>query len=59
MAEIVNLRLARKAKMRAEKTVAADRNRTVHGRTAGERTRDRLEAERLARAVDGSRIERD
>lgn len=47
MAEIVNLRLARKRKARAEKDVDAAENRVRFGRTRAER--ERLEAEeRLA-----------
>ncbi|HRF09446.1 MAG TPA: DUF4169 family protein [Xanthobacteraceae bacterium] len=38
MAEIVNLRRARKAKARVEKEVTAAENRARHGRTAHERT---------------------
>jgi hypothetical protein len=37
MAELVNLRRARKAKARAEQEAAAAENRARHGRTAHER----------------------
>jgi hypothetical protein len=51
MAEIVNLRQARKRKTRAEKDAAADANRRAHGRPPAERrAADKiraLEAERL------------
>ena len=51
MAEIVNLRLARKRKHRAEKERAAAENRQRHGRTAAEhavvRQREALEVRRL------------
>lgn len=39
MAEIVNLRQARKAKARAEKELAADSNRAKFGRTKSEKDR--------------------
>jgi hypothetical protein len=55
MAEIVNLRLARKARRRAEAAGTAAQNRALHGRSKGERARDAVEAERLARTLDGAR----
>ena len=57
MAEIVNLRLARKARERAAAAETAARNRARHGRTKGERARDAAEANRLARTVEGARRE--
>jgi hypothetical protein len=57
MAEIVNLRLARKARQRADAGKRAAANRAQHGETKGEKTRRRAEAERLARTVDGARRE--
>lgn len=59
MAEIVNLRMARKARQRAEAGKQAAANRAQHGETKGEKTRRRQEAERLARTVDGARREDD
>jgi hypothetical protein len=59
MAEIVNLRLARKARQRAEAERQAAANRASHGETKGEKLRRRQEAERLARTVDGTRREED
>jgi hypothetical protein len=59
MAEIVNLRLARKAKKRAETEQQAAANRAKHGESKGEKLRRRQEAERLARHVEGARREED
>lgn len=58
MAEIVNLRQARKAKARAEKANIAEMNRALHGRTVSERQRDILEKQRLAAALDQAKRER-
>lgn len=57
MAEIINLRLARKAKGRAAAKAQADANRALHGRTKGERELTAAESERLNRIVDGARRE--
>ncbi|QJU57480.1 DUF4169 family protein [Sphingomonas sp. AP4-R1] len=59
MGEIINLRTARKAKARKDADVKASANRALHGRTTAEKTRDRIEAERLARVVDGAKLEGD
>lgn len=58
MAEIVNLRLARKAKKRADKAIEADANRARHGRTKAETQRDRMEEDRVVRALDGAKRDR-
>jgi len=55
MAEIVNLRLARKAKRRAADSVEAQANRARHGATKAERRLRQDEADRLARTVDGAK----
>ena len=57
MAEIINLRLARKARDRDAAAQQAQANRRKHGETKGEKLRRRQEAERLARAVDGAKRE--
>ncbi len=57
MAEIVNLRTARKAKQRAEAGRQAAANRSKHGETKGEKLRRQQEAERLARAVSGAKLD--
>ncbi len=56
MAEIVNLRMARKAKQRAG-TAAA--NRAKFGQTKAEKSIQRDEAERAGRTLDGAKLERD
>lgn len=57
MAEVINLRLARKAKARAEADKQADANRAKHGRTKAERAHAKAEADRAARELDGKRLE--
>ncbi len=57
MAEIVNVRRVKKQRAAAEQAAEAQRNRVLHGRTKGEKLRDRLEAERAARGADGARLE--
>ena len=59
MAEIVNLRLARKARDRDAATKQAAANRSKHGETKGEKLRRQQEADRLTRTVDGARREED
>lgn len=59
MAEIVNLRMARKAKQRGEAERRAVANRASHGETNGEKLRRRQEADRLARTIDGARRDDD
>ncbi|MGN6306096.1 MAG: DUF4169 family protein [Mesorhizobium sp.] len=57
MAEIVNLRHARKQKARAEKERTAAGNRAAYGRTKDERERQRRLDEQANRFVDGHRRE--
>jgi hypothetical protein len=59
MADIINLRTARKAKQRDAAAQRAAANRSQHGETKGEKLRRRQEAERLARTVDGAKREGD
>ena len=59
MAEIVNLRLARKARDRDAAAQQAAANRSKHGETKGEKLRRQQEDERLTRAVDGARRDED
>ncbi|PKB24925.1 uncharacterized protein DUF4169 [Novosphingobium kunmingense] len=59
MAEIVNLRLVRKARARGAAADKAAQNRALHGLTKAERTRQKTEAERAARMLDGARREED
>ena len=59
MAEIVNLRQARKAKQRAAHTAQAETNRAHHGATLAERRLTQDESDRLARTLNGARRETD
>lgn len=59
MAEIINLRLARKTKNRAAAATVAAGNRAKHGQSKAERTRQQAEADRAARLLDGARREPD
>lgn len=58
MAEIINLRMARKAKARDAEKHLADANRARHGRTKSERGAAEAEVERLTRTVEGAKRER-
>ena len=53
MAEVINLRQARKAKTRTAAQQQAASNRAKHGVGKAERARLRGEAERAARLLDG------
>ncbi|GAA4771719.1 DUF4169 family protein [Novosphingobium ginsenosidimutans] len=55
MADVINLRLARKARDRSDKQRQAEANRARHGASKAERTRVTAEAERAARLLDGKR----
>ena len=55
MAEIVNLRRARKARQRAKDAAEADENRARHGRTKSQKQKDRLEAQQQDRLLDGAK----
>jgi hypothetical protein len=57
MAEIVNLRRARKAKSRAEKDRAADANRAKFGTAKSERNLAKARAEKAARDTDSHRLD--
>lgn len=58
MAEIINLRMARKAAKRLGEQAQAAANRARHGQSAAERATQKQTAERLTRQVDGARMER-
>jgi hypothetical protein len=58
MAEIINLRTARKAKQRSDASAQADAMRAKHGQTKAERKLAESEADRLTRIVDGAKRER-
>lgn len=59
MAEIVNLRQARKARKRADDAAQAQANRARHGLTKAERRLAEDEAARAARHLDGAFRETD
>jgi len=59
LADVVNLRQARKAKARAENDKAAEANRRLHGMTKAERARAEDARDRLSRHVEGHRRETD
>lgn len=58
MAEIINLRQARKRRGRQEKEALAAANRARFGRTKAERLTSRDQEARQARDLDGKRRER-
>ena len=53
MSDIVNLRMVRKRKARADKEQLASENRALHGRTKAEKDRDRLVGEKAETRLDG------
>ena len=53
MAEIVNLRMARKRKARAGREAEAAENRVLHGRSKAEKERDRANGEKDRNFIDG------
>ena len=56
MAEIINLRLARKARKRSDAEKQADTNRAKFGRSKAERTVQRLDEARDRRTLDGAKL---
>lgn len=59
MAEIINLRQARKQKVRAEAAKTAEQNRISFGRTKTERKLTEAERDKAARHIDGHKLDRD
>ncbi|HEX9325764.1 MAG TPA: DUF4169 family protein [Reyranella sp.] len=59
MAEIVNLRRARKDKARQQRESEADANRRRFGRTKAEKANDKDAQERAQRDIDSKKIDRD
>lgn len=59
MAEIVNLRQARKALQRARAASTAEANRARFGQGKAQRTATRMERDRQERTLDGARREPD
>jgi len=58
MAEIVNLRMARKRKAREDRDAAAVEARARHGRTKAEKALDAAREEKAALTLEGHRRER-
>jgi len=58
MAEIVNLRRARKSRDRAQAEKDAEANRRKFGRTKAEREQKNAEAARAMREHDGKKLDR-
>ena len=59
MAEIVNLRRARKDKARQQRESEAEANRRRFGRTKAEKANDKDAQDRARREIDGKKIDRD
>jgi hypothetical protein len=57
MAEIINLRMARKAKARSAKESAAAANRALHGESKPAQTTRKAEQSRANRLLDGAKRE--
>lgn len=57
MAEIINLRQARKAKTRTAKQAEATQNRVTFGRTKAEKQATKTETARQNRTLDGAKTE--
>lgn len=55
MADVVNLRTARKAKARDEAATTAAANRAAFGRTKAEKQRNAAEIARVAARLDGAK----
>ncbi|MBR2269735.1 DUF4169 family protein [Sphingobium sp.] len=58
MSNVINFRLARKARDRADKAQAADSNRAKFGRTKAQKLADQKEERRRTALLDGARLER-
>lgn len=58
MAEIVNLRTARKQKARATARVEAAASAAKHGQSKAARALQQAEADKAARLLDGHRLEK-
>ena len=58
MADLINLRQARKDKARAEKEAAAKANRAAHGRTKAEKKLTGAKTKKAARDLDAHKRDR-
>ncbi len=59
MAEIINLKRARKAKARAEKDKAAEANRVAHGAPKAAKDLAKARTEQAEQRLSGHRLEKD
>ena len=59
MAELINLRQARKAKARAEKEKQADANRVTHGTPKALRKLEKARTELAAKRLENKRLDDD
>jgi hypothetical protein len=59
MAQIINLRMARKAAARTQSAADAATNRAKFGATKAERQARTMENDRLTRIVDGAKLDGD
>ena len=59
MAEIINLRRARKGKARAEKNKAAEANRIAHGTPKALKKLEQAKAEQVKARLSAHRLEKD
>ncbi|MEL1250629.1 DUF4169 family protein [Aurantiacibacter gilvus] len=59
MAEVVNLRMARKRRSRADKAKAASAARARHGTGKAEKLSHEVDEARARSIVDGARLEKD
>jgi hypothetical protein len=57
MAEIINLRRARKARRRAEESATAEANRSEHGVAKTERNRAEAESQKLSHDLDSAKLD--
>lgn len=57
MAEIINLRQAKKRRAREEKAAKAEANRMHFGRSKPERKESEAECEKAARDLDGKKLD--
>lgn len=57
MAEIINLRQAKKRRARAEKKAGAEANRARFGRTKGQRRQNESDAAKAKADLDGKKLE--
>ena len=55
MAEVINLRQARKAKMRSDNARSANEQRARHGQTKAEKRSLALDGARLSQALDNAK----